>query len=136
MNVQPHSHAWHAVAPVLRVGRAATPPPAGRAIAGPVHVTLTLRTRADGTPAAVRAKSVGPGCRQPMAIVVAGGPITSTFLNLLVIPVLFGPVDDPIEWAGRRVPRRHAPLRQGGKARRGEALVPPPPGSPAQEARA
>jgi multidrug efflux pump subunit AcrB len=37
-----------------------------------------------------------PSFRAPMAIVVIGGLITSTFLSLLVIPVLFTLVDDGI----------------------------------------
>ena len=39
-----------------------------------------------------------PSFRAPMAIVVIGGLITSTFLSLLVIPVVFTYVDDLIEW--------------------------------------
>ncbi len=38
-----------------------------------------------------------PSFRAPMAIVVIGGLITSTFLSLLVIPVLFTYVDDIIQ---------------------------------------
>jgi multidrug efflux pump subunit AcrB len=38
-----------------------------------------------------------PSFRSPMAIVVIGGLITSTFLSLLVIPVLFTYVDDGIQ---------------------------------------
>jgi multidrug efflux pump subunit AcrB len=42
---------------------------------------------------------VGDGSfRSPMAIVVIGGLITSTFLSLLVIPVVFTYVDDWIVW--------------------------------------
>jgi len=41
---------------------------------------------------------VDPSFRAPMAIVVIGGLITSTFLSLLVIPVLFSYVDDGIQW--------------------------------------
>jgi multidrug efflux pump subunit AcrB len=37
---------------------------------------------------------VDPSFRSPMAIVVIGGLITSTFLSLLVIPVVFTFVDD------------------------------------------
>jgi multidrug efflux pump subunit AcrB len=36
--------------------------------------------------------------RAPMAIVVIGGLITSTFLSLLVVPVVFTYVDDLILW--------------------------------------
>jgi len=35
-----------------------------------------------------------------MAIVVIGGLITSTFLSLLVIPVVYTFVDDLIGWGG------------------------------------
>ncbi len=38
-----------------------------------------------------------PSFRAPMAIVVIGGLITSTFLSLLVIPVLFTYVDDMVQ---------------------------------------
>jgi multidrug efflux pump subunit AcrB len=36
--------------------------------------------------------------RSPMAIVVIGGLISSTFLSLLVIPVVFTYVDDMVQW--------------------------------------
>lgn len=39
-----------------------------------------------------------PSFRAPMAIVVIGGLITSTFLSLLVIPVVFTYVDDAMAW--------------------------------------
>jgi multidrug efflux pump subunit AcrB len=45
---------------------------------------------------------VDPSFRAPMAIVVIGGLITSTFLSLLVIPVVFTYVDDGIVWLRRR----------------------------------
>ncbi|MDO9238096.1 MAG: efflux RND transporter permease subunit [Aquabacterium sp.] len=44
---------------------------------------------------------VDPSFRAPMAIVVIGGLITSTFLSLLVIPVVFTYVDDLIQIVGR-----------------------------------
>jgi multidrug efflux pump subunit AcrB len=47
-----------------------------------------------------------PSFRAPMAIVVIGGLITSTFLSLLVIPVLFTYVDDLIEGLRRLLGRR------------------------------
>ena len=49
---------------------------------------------------------VDPSFRAPMAIVVIGGLITSTFLSLLVIPVVFTYVDDLIAWVGRRFGRK------------------------------
>lgn len=49
---------------------------------------------------------VDPSFRSPMAIVVIGGLITSTFLSLLVIPVLFTYVDDVVQWIGRLFARR------------------------------
>jgi len=61
-----------------------------------------------------------PSFRAPMAIVVIGGLITSTFLSLLVIPVLFTYVDDAIQRLGRLFGRRGAAL----------APVAPPPVHP------
>ena len=49
---------------------------------------------------------VDPSFRAPMAIVVIGGLITSTFLSLLVIPVLYTFVDDLIRLVGRLRRRR------------------------------
>jgi multidrug efflux pump subunit AcrB len=49
-----------------------------------------------------------PSFRAPMAIVVIGGLITSTFLSLLVIPVVFTYVDDFVSWL-HRLRRRAAP---------------------------
>jgi len=39
-----------------------------------------------------------PSFRAPMAIVVIGGLITSTFLSLLAIPVLYALVDEFVQW--------------------------------------
>jgi multidrug efflux pump subunit AcrB len=50
---------------------------------------------------------VDPSFRAPMAIVVIGGLITSTFLSLLVIPVVFTYVDDAVQWLRRHVHRPH-----------------------------
>jgi multidrug efflux pump subunit AcrB len=56
-----------------------------------------------------------PSFRAPMAIVVIGGLITSTFLSLLVIPVLFTYVDDVVQWT-RRITHRQATAAKGGPA--------------------
>ncbi|AKJ31058.1 efflux RND transporter permease subunit [Caldimonas brevitalea] len=50
---------------------------------------------------------VDPSFRSPMAVVVIGGLITSTFLSLLVIPVLFTYVDDAVSWIKRRIVHPH-----------------------------
>src|ERR1035437_9447012 len=47
-----------------------------------------------------------PSFRAPMAIVIIGGLITSTFLSLLVIPVVFTVVDDVREFVMRRFHRK------------------------------
>ena len=49
-----------------------------------------------------------PSFRAPMAIVVIGGLITSTFLSLLVIPVVFTFVDDVVQWLLHFFRPRHA----------------------------
>ena len=59
-----------------------------------------------------------PSFRAPMAIVVIGGLITSTFLSLLVIPVVFTYVDDLKGW-GRRLVRGGEARPKGGEG--GEA---------------
>ncbi len=48
-----------------------------------------------------------PSFRAPMAIVVIGGLITSTFLSLLVIPVVFTYVDDAIHSIQKLLARPH-----------------------------
>jgi len=48
-----------------------------------------------------------PSFRSPMAIVVIGGLITSTFLSLLVIPVVFTYVDDVVQWLKGRIDKLH-----------------------------
>jgi multidrug efflux pump subunit AcrB len=53
-----------------------------------------------------------PSFRAPMAIVVIGGLITSTFLSLLVIPVVYTYLDDGIAWVGRLLGRRPATAGQ------------------------
>jgi multidrug efflux pump subunit AcrB len=60
---------------------------------------------------------VDPSFRAPMAIVVIGGLITSTFLSLLVIPVVFTYVDDLLEWLRRHrphLPHHHPAAGAGG----------------------
>ena len=59
--------------------------------------------------------------RQPMAIAVVGGLISSTFLSLLFIPPIFTIVDDISRWIGRR-------LGGGFAARRTEGARPAPAG--------
>jgi multidrug efflux pump subunit AcrB len=54
-----------------------------------------------------------PSFRSPMAIAVIGGLITSTFLSLLVIPVVFTLVDDLL-LVLRRLARRPVTPMVGG----------------------
>ena len=51
---------------------------------------------------------VDPSFRSPMAVAVIGGLVTSTFLSLLIIPVVFTFVDDVIVLAQRILHRRTA----------------------------
>ncbi|MFJ2990188.1 efflux RND transporter permease subunit [Collimonas sp. NPDC087041] len=46
--------------------------------------------------------------RGPMAIAVIGGLVTSTFLSLLVIPVVFTYVDDLLVWTSKKFRKKHA----------------------------
>ncbi|GAB4120634.1 MAG: efflux RND transporter permease subunit [Sideroxydans sp.] len=80
-------------------------------------VMTTLAMGAGMLPVALDLGTGDGSFRSPMAIVVIGGLITSTFLSLLVIPVVFTYVDDGIEWLRaafgklRQVPGK---LRAGG----------------------
>jgi multidrug efflux pump subunit AcrB len=71
-------------------------------------VMTTIAMGAGMTPIALGI-GVDPSFRAPMAIVVIGGLITSTFLSLLVIPVVFTYVDDAVQWMRRKVLHKHAP---------------------------
>ena len=51
--------------------------------------------------------------RQPMAIAVVGGLISSTFLSLQYIPAIFTIVDDVSRWARRRLSKRFAGQHHG-----------------------
>ena len=46
-----------------------------------------------------------PSFRQPMAIAVIGGLITSTLLSLLVVPVVFTYLDDIEHWIAKQAGR-------------------------------
>jgi multidrug efflux pump subunit AcrB len=61
-------------------------------------VMTTLAMGAGMLPVALDLGAGDGSFRSPMAIVVIGGLITSTFLSLLVIPVVFTYVDDVIQW--------------------------------------
>ncbi|MFT3850372.1 MAG: efflux RND transporter permease subunit [Propionivibrio sp.] len=55
-----------------------------------------------------------PSFREPMAVVVIGGLITSTFLSLLVIPAIYSYVNDGMQWVKvrfgtKRLLAGHAP---------------------------
>jgi len=60
-------------------------------------VMTTVAMGAGMLPAALSLTEGDSSFRQPMAIVVIGGVITSTLLSLIVIPVIFTFVDDLLE---------------------------------------
>lgn len=62
-----------------------------------------------------------PSFRQPMAIVVIGGLLTSTALSLLVVPVVFTYVDDVLQWFRRRFFRAPKGAEPGRRAEAGAA---------------
>ncbi|HEY7899954.1 MAG TPA: efflux RND transporter permease subunit, partial [Caulobacteraceae bacterium] len=72
------------------------------------------------------ALSIGSGSefRQPMAIAVIGGLLTSTVLSLLLVPVVYEVIDDFEQWLfprlGRLVTPRQAPVPAGAAARAAE----------------
>ena len=69
-------------------------------------VMTTVAMGAGMMPIAI-GRGTDPSFRAPVAIVVIGGLITSTFLSLLVIPVVFTYVDDLIHRVQRLLPQPH-----------------------------
>ena len=64
-------------------------------------------------PIAIGTGTSDPSCREPMAVAVIGGLITSTFLSLLIIPPVFTLFDDiehgigrGAKWIGQRFKRK------------------------------
>ena len=68
-------------------------------------VMTTIAMSAGMAPAAFSFVEGDPSFRQPMATVVIGGLVTSTFLSLLVIPVVYSFVDGFETWVKRMIPR-------------------------------
>ena len=64
-------------------------------------VMTTIAMGAGMLPIALETGIADPSFRSPMAVAVIGGLITSTFLSLLVIPVVFTFIDDLGALAGR-----------------------------------
>jgi multidrug efflux pump subunit AcrB len=67
-------------------------------------VMTTIAMGAGMLPIALGLGGTDASFRQPMATVVVGGLITSTFLSLLVIPVIYTYVDDFLQFL-MRLPR-------------------------------
>jgi multidrug efflux pump subunit AcrB len=70
-------------------------------------VMTTMAMGAGMLPVALDLGASDGSFRSPMSIVVIGGLITSTFLSLLVIPVVFTYVDDAVQWVAARFRRHH-----------------------------
>lgn len=90
-------------------------------------IVMTTIAMAAGMMPIALGLGVDPSFRSPMAIVVIGGLITSTFLSLLVIPVIFTFVDDVVHWIQKKFNRfhhahkPHAPTDSAGGVQHGPA---------------
>ncbi len=74
-------------------------------VAGPVRlrpILMTAITTIVGVTPVALALSAGGEMRAPMARAVIGGMVTSTFLTLLVVPVVYTLFDDLQNWMSRR----------------------------------
>ena len=69
-------------------------------------VMTTIAMGAGMAPVALNLSGGDASFRQPMAIVVIGGLLTSTFLSILVIPVIYTFIDDLVELIKRPFMRR------------------------------
>jgi HAE1 family hydrophobic/amphiphilic exporter-1 len=87
-------------------------------------VMTTMAMAAGMLPTAL---SIGKGSefRQPMAVAVIGGLITSTILSLVMVPVVYEIIDDFEHWLiprlGRFITPQEAPVTGGGAPVRSEA---------------
>ncbi|RYX94589.1 MAG: efflux RND transporter permease subunit [Comamonadaceae bacterium] len=72
--------------------------------ARPIIMT-TIAMGAGMLPIAIGLGAADSSFRSPMAVAVIGGLVTSTFLSLLVIPVVFTVVDDLQQWSSRKFRR-------------------------------
>lgn len=66
----------------------------------------------------------GSESRQPMAIAIIGGLISSTFLTLLVVPVVYSLLDPLSEWMQRRLLATRGSLEPRKQAKRDESMEP------------
>jgi len=66
-------------------------------------VMTTIAMAAGMLPVALGWGNADPSFRSPMATAVIGGLVTSTFLSLLVIPVVFTYVDDMAHWIAKQL---------------------------------
>ena len=69
--------------------------------ARPIIMT-TIAMGAGMLPIAIGFGAADSSFRSPMSVAVIGGLVTSTFLSLLVIPVVFTIVDDVQQWSSRQ----------------------------------
>jgi HAE1 family hydrophobic/amphiphilic exporter-1 len=79
--------------------------------AGPIRlrpILMTAITTIAGMVPVSLAFSEGGETRAPLAVAVIGGMLTSTFLTLLVIPVVYTLFDDLGQWLRRHLLRREA----------------------------
>jgi multidrug efflux pump subunit AcrB len=70
--------------------------------ARPIIMT-TIAMGAGMLPIAIGLGAADSSFRSPMSVAVIGGLVTSTFLSLLVIPVVFTIVDDVQQWTSRKL---------------------------------
>jgi multidrug efflux pump subunit AcrB len=77
-------------------------------------VMTTIAMGAGMLPVAASWGSGDGSFRSPMAVAVIGGLITSTFLSLLVIPVVFTFVDDIAQWMKKLFRRKEKAAAAGG----------------------
>jgi HAE1 family hydrophobic/amphiphilic exporter-1 len=68
----------------------------------------SLSTLIGAIPAALKL-SEGSESRQPMSVAIFGGLFTSTFLTLLVVPVMYLVLDNMKEWLGKKLFQKKLP---------------------------
>lgn len=91
--------------------------------AGPVRlrpILMTTMAMIFGMLPAAVGTGEGSESRQPMAVAIIGGLISSTMLTLVVVPVVYSLLDPMSEWFKRRVLQTRTEENAGGKPTKGE----------------
>jgi HAE1 family hydrophobic/amphiphilic exporter-1 len=84
--------------------------------AGPVRlrpILMTTFAMIFGMLPSALSRGEGSESQSPMAVAIIGGLISSTFLTLIIVPVVYSLIDPLSEWFNRTILRNHTIHKEG-----------------------